>query len=233
MSEKKDERAKDQAKGQLASIRKMVAALDRETAAKAYVKGLTKAQIIDLIKDEEGMGCNNDRDEDDLREELTDKITDKTIEPADFEFDEEEEARETAAKAYVKGLNKTQIIDLIKDEDDLREELTDKIIDETIEPADFEFDEEEARERIQEDPLSVQMRSGWCYSKEDMEPEEYTILLCTGGPACRIIGNLDRGEPCSARLEYQDWFTRWEPYCMDQEEENDVIKYARQFWFGE
>ena len=180
MSEKKDKRAKDQAKGQLASIREMVAALDRETAAKAYVKGLTKAQIIDLIEDEEGMGCNNDRDKDDLREELTDKIT-----------------------------------------------------DETIEPEDFKFDEEEARERIQEDALSVQMRSGWCSSKEDMEPEEYTILLCTGGPACRIIGELDRGQPCSARLQFQDWFEPCSDYFLDQEEENDVIRYARQFWFGE
>ena len=180
MSEKKDERAKDQAKAQLASIREMVAALYRETAVTAYVKGLNKAQIIDLIEDEEGMGCHNDRDEDDLREELTDKIN-----------------------------------------------------DETIEPEDFEFDEEEASKRIQEDALSVEMRSGWCSSAEDMEPEEYTILLCTGGPACRIIGDLDRGAPSSARLQYQDWFTPWEDYFLDQEEEEDVMRYARQFYFGE
>ena len=94
---------------------------------------------------------------------------------------------------------------------------------------------EAAQERIQESPLSVQVRSGWCNSKGDMEPEEFTILLCSGGPAVRIYGELGRySEPDSARLEYQDWFTPWEPLCdMSEDQEQALLRYCQQFYFGE
>lgn len=69
-------------------------------------------------------------------------------------------------------------------------------------------DEDDLRQSINEDPLSVQVRSGWANSPSEFEAEEYEILLCTGGPAVRIIGTLERfNEPDSAQLEYQDWFT--------------------------
>lgn len=94
-------------------------------------------------------------------------------------------------------------------------------------------DEEEARQAINEDPLSVQVRSGWANSPEEMEAEEFEILLCTGGPACRIIGELDHGEPDNANLEYQDWFTPWQRYCATTTEEDEaLLTYARQFYFG-
>lgn len=105
--------------------------------------------------------------------------------------------------------------------------------------ADLDSTDDEAREaayeRIQEYPLSVQVRSGWCNSKSDMEPEEFTILLCTGGPAVRIYGELGRySEPDSARLEYQDWFTPWEPlYDISEEQEQALLRYCQQFYFGE
>ena len=70
-------------------------------------------------------------------------------------------------------------------------------------------DEEEARQRIQEDPFSVEVRSDWTTPGEPLEPSEFTILLCTGGPAVRIVGELNLGEPCRAWLEYQDWGTPW------------------------
>src|ERR1700686_2452167 len=51
---------------------------------------------------------------------------------------------------------------------------------------------EDARNRIHEDALSVEVRSGWVVpgafafeSRERARPEEYCILLCTGGPAIR------------------------------------------------
>lgn len=95
--------------------------------------------------------------------------------------------------------------------------------------------QEAALRIIQEDPLSVEVRTGWYTpgSKDNTEPAEYNILLCTGGPACRIIGDLDRyGEPESARIEYQDWGTPWTEYRIDSEEEAKVLLYARQFFFG-
>ena len=70
--------------------------------------------------------------------------------------------------------------------------------------------QEEAEEAIYNNPLDIQYRSGWASSAEDLEPEEFSILLCTGGPAVRIVGELgNHGEPCRAWLEYQDWGTPW------------------------
>lgn len=94
-------------------------------------------------------------------------------------------------------------------DDTLREAVAVNVGDGTCSPPDFEFDEDNARTTILEDALEVQVRSGWCNSKEDMEPEEFFILLCTGGPALRIRGRLDRGEPSRCWLEYQDWGTPW------------------------
>ncbi len=94
---------------------------------------------------------------------------------------------------------------------------------------------EDARRAIEEDPLSVQVRSGWYSPGEKAEAEEYEILLCTGGPACRIIGDLGAyNQPETAQLEYQDWFTPWERYHIaDDEQEKALLTYAQQFYFGE
>ncbi len=108
---------------------------------------------------------------------------------------------------------------------------------ETPELEDYEFEEgedheEKIRRIIQEDALSVQVRSGWARSGSGLEPEEYAILLCTGGPAVRISGDLGTfNEPETARIEYQDWYTPWEPLSMSSEERDLVLKYARNFYF--
>lgn len=93
-------------------------------------------------------------------------------------------------------------------------------------------DEDDARQRIEEDPLSVEVRSGWydpCGDKPD--PDEFQILLCTGGPAVRIMGELDRGEPVRAWLEYQDWGTPWTQYFGA--DSDTLCRYASFFFFGE
>src|SRR3990167_2842372 len=95
---------------------------------------------------------------------------------------------------------------------------------------------DDARQRIEEDALSVEVRSGW-YSPgardADTKPAEYNILLCTGGPACRIIGRLSEyGEPETAELQVQDWFTPWtamRPLVApdDYDSEPVLLDYAR------
>ena len=91
-----------------------------------------------------------------------------------------------------------------------------------------------ARQTIDEDPLSVEVRCGW-YSpgaaEEHRDPEEFCILLGTGGPATRIIGTLLHGEAESARLQAQDWGTPWTDYRGA--DEAVLLDYARCFWFGE
>lgn len=95
---------------------------------------------------------------------------------------------------------------------------------------------ESAREAIQDDALSVQIRGGW-YSPGEKAPaaEEYEILLSTGGPATRIVGQLGEwNEPETARLEYQDWFVPWSAEGTAATVDSDVLlSYVRCFYFGE
>lgn len=120
-------------------------------------------------------------------------------------------------------------------------------------------DADKAREAIEESPLSVEYRSGWVSVGVGTEfsAAEYCLLLCTGGPAVRIIGTLGRySEPDTARIEYQDWGTPWtemrygdfneypggtawnnakaDKYLKDAMAFDALLlSYARQFWYGE
>ena len=79
-----------------------------------------------------------------------------------------------------------------------------------------------AVEEIQEYPLSVEIE------------KRYIILLSTGGPATRIIGVLDVDNiPETATLQYQDWFTCWTDYVDDVNDEDVLLEFARQLYFGE
>ncbi len=90
--------------------------------------------------------------------------------------------------------------------------------------------EDDARQRIEEDPLSIEYRSGWSTSKDELEAEEVRILLTTGGPAVQIIGELDSGEVSRATLHVQDWGTSWTAYYEDGI--GDVLlKYCSVFCF--
>ena len=92
-------------------------------------------------------------------------------------------------------------------------------------------DEDEARDRITEDPLEVQVRSDWTNPGDELTPGEFMILLCTGGPAVRIVGELDQhGEPCRAWMEYQDWGTPWTQYWGATS--STLCRYASHFFGG-
>jgi len=90
---------------------------------------------------------------------------------------------------------------------------------------------EEAEQVIQEDPLSVQVRSGWFNIGEPLEASEYEILLSWGGPAVHIVGELNEyHEPETAKLEFQDWGIPWDGVYFEEE---ILLQYARNFYFGE
>lgn len=95
--------------------------------------------------------------------------------------------------------------------------------------------EDLARQSIEEDPLSVEVRSDWHTPGGDSEATEYMILLCTGGPAVRVTGDLGSySQPKTATIEYQDWFTPWERLVPLTDEEHDaLLTFAQQFFFGE
>lgn len=92
---------------------------------------------------------------------------------------------------------------------------------------------DKAEEYIHEDALSVEVRDDeWkAPGQAEYSPSQFQILLCTGGPAVRIMGELDQNqEPCRAWLEYQDWGTPWTQYF--QAEGSTLLTYAQQFYFG-
>ena len=89
---------------------------------------------------------------------------------------------------------------------------------------------------IQESPLSVRVRSGWVNVGEEskFEPEEFEILMSTGGPAVRIMGTLNEyREVDTARIEWQDWFKPWTVDELDVEESETLLEFCRVFYFGE
>lgn len=95
-------------------------------------------------------------------------------------------------------------------------------------------DMDEARQRIEEDALSVEVRGDWCSigaMDELKQPTEFKILLSTGGPASQIRGELENGEPTRAWLEVQDWGAPWTRYF--DIEQDTLLTYARVFYFGE
>ena len=98
--------------------------------------------------------------------------------------------------------------------------------------------DEDVREEIDEDPLSIEVRSDWHTPGEnDNKPTEYLILLTTGGPALRIIGDLNEYcEPETAKLQWQDWGTPWNTIWKHETvdiDESVLLDYARCFYYGE
>lgn len=104
---------------------------------------------------------------------------------------------------------------------------------------DAEEKDDDELEAISSDPLSVEVRSRWMElrdwgNSEQGQPEEFKILLCTGGPAVQIVGDLDNNnEPERVRLQHQDWGTPWTDYPLTAEDEEVLLEYCRQFYFGE
>ena len=87
-------------------------------------------------------------------------------------------------------------------------------------------------DQLTEMPLSVSVRSGWQHpGVNDQSPEEYELLLGTGGPAVRVYGRLDEhARPRSAELQGQNWFTPWERTTVDQDEEV-LLQFAGYFYY--
>lgn len=92
-------------------------------------------------------------------------------------------------------------------------------------------DPDEVRDRIQEMPLSVEVRDGWRSPGGEEEPEEFAILLSTGGPALRIYGQFSDGD---GLLQWQDWGTPWTTYHDITEQEEEALRtFVGMFYLGE
>ena len=97
-----------------------------------------------------------------------------------------------------------------------------------------QYDEDSISEEIYNYPLEVTVRTGWVSpGSEDPDWYEYQILITTGGPAVRIIGDLNTyNEPDNVILQHQDWFESWTVYPLSGYERKKLIEFARHFYFG-
>jgi len=96
-------------------------------------------------------------------------------------------------------------------------------------------DQEQAEQHIQEDALSIEVRDNeWATpGQAGYSPTQFQILLTTGGPALRIMGELDEHqEPRRAWLEYQDWGTPWTEYHGDNASQDALLAYSLCFYFA-
>ena len=95
---------------------------------------------------------------------------------------------------------------------------------------------DEIQEQVQEWPLSVDVRCTIWQSPgtEDWEPNQFQILLGTGGPAMRITGDIGpHGEPCNPLMQVQDWFKPWTTCNTTDEQDEALMWFCSEFYFGE
>lgn len=141
---------------------------------------------------------------------------------------------EENAKAWLENI--LEMVSALKAfEDDDRDDETPVTID-----GDVMNSRDDVEERIQESPLSVQVRGGWHSVGETAVDEEFEILLSTGGPALRIIGELgEYNQPERPRLQYQDWGTPWTEYIIpfddpQHDEKREALeRFCQTFYFGD
>lgn len=92
--------------------------------------------------------------------------------------------------------------------------------------------QEALNEYVSDMPLSVRVRSDWHSPGETFEAAEFEILLSTGGPACRIIGELNRGSVERPVLQHNHWFEPWTESSYDIDTDA-LLWFCEQFYFGE
>jgi hypothetical protein len=168
-----------------------------------------KAQAESIAAMVAAINCDYDRLQElrDEREALTDEI-DGICTASAYGLEKEKAAREALAAWDAENAAELQALEI-----------------EAGECA----DSDEAREIVQNDPLSVEVRSGWDIVGGDLSAAEFRIVLCTGGPHVEIVGELDNGTPSRAWLQYQDWGTPMTRYF--DIEQSTLLAYCQEFYF--
>ena len=94
--------------------------------------------------------------------------------------------------------------------------------------------QEEIKENILNSALSIEFRSGWTSNPNQLEIEEFKILLTWGGPALRVIGELDQyKQPENIKMQFQDWGTFWTDFEITENQQEALNWFCNCFYFGE
>jgi hypothetical protein len=193
--------------------------MDKDNHAESNAKA-SYENIVELVT---ALECDYDRLEE-LRDERKD--LDDALEELRKEWDAEEDQQA-----------KVEIFGKIKEGD---EELSDwdaengEELKELAEAATLDgelVDAETARERIQERPLSVQVRSGWVTPAARWRPRSSRSCSRQAGRRCASsASSTSTRSPHRAWLEYQDWGTPWTRYFPTEQE--TLLSFCRCFYFG-
>jgi hypothetical protein len=98
---------------------------------------------------------------------------------------------------------------------------------------DADPDNDELQDELRDLALSQEVRSCWQTIGQELEAGMYRLVLCTGGPHVEIVGSLGvGGDPDSATLYCQDWYTRKEEVPISQPEEELLLWFAQSFYWG-
>ena len=95
---------------------------------------------------------------------------------------------------------------------------------------------EEITQEVLNAALSLEFRNGW-YSdlyhlKGVTEPIEFKILLSWGGPALRIIGEIEENYAVNPKLQFQDWGTYWTDFEITEDQQKALNWFCNCFYFG-
>jgi hypothetical protein len=96
-------------------------------------------------------------------------------------------------------------------------------------------DEDRAREAIEEGHYGIQIRSEWHNPGENGADRdgEYKVTLGGGGPASQIVGELQDGEPYTAIFQFQDLFKPWTDAQTTSDQDDIMLEWVQQLYFGE
>jgi hypothetical protein len=161
----------------------------------AGLKEVGKNALASIREMVAALECDYDRLEE-LRELMNDRYEDLP--------DADDDHEQTSFEHY--------LADMVAQGDDDAEELAE--LEAAAAGCDAGYpckDQDDARNRIQEDALSLRIFGERV--EGDWQADRFELLLATGGPAIRIMGELDgNNEPHRAWLEVQDWGTPWTEY---------------------
>lgn len=156
------------------------------------------------------------------------------LEALDVDYDRLEELRDEK-QILLAAIKEARTEDELKEaEDDWQDWETEYDLEliELQETADDCENREDAQERLYESPLSVQVRSDWEDPGAELTAYEFEILLCTGGPAVRIRGELDEHmQPDRAWMEFQGWGSPWCQYF--DADQAALLAFCSNLSFGE
>ena len=113
----------------------------------------------------------------------------------------------------------------------------------------FNFDETDDQAREEGEELAREMALSVCWKSDDWQavgdqanftPTKGQVLISWGGPACRVVCDIEDGYPTNPEIQWQDWGTPWTTPSIKCELELDfdtaheaLVWFINLFWGGE